>query len=650
MAAASTPRVDHDARVNRLKDWLLWGQPKPTAGPHPAEGSHPRHPWWKVMCLTGVDYFSTLGYQPGIAALAAGSLAPLATLVLVLVTLFGALPMYRWVAGESPHGDGSISMLARLLPRWQGKLFVLCLIGFVATGFVITITLSAADATAHVTQNPFTRFLHGYEIPVTLLLIALLGGVFLRGFGEAIGLAVGLVALYITSNLVVLGVGLRELTLHPQALPAWRDALFQAHSSPLGMIAAAFLLFPRLALGLSGFETGVVVMPLVEGDPTDDPDHPAGRIRNTRRLLTVAAMLMSVLLLSSSLVTTLLIPPAEFVEGGQAYGRALAYLAHTYLGEIFGSVYDASTILILWFAGASAMAGLLNIVPRYLPRYGMAPEWARATRPLALIFTAICAVVTIIFRANVEAQAGAYATGVLAVMTSATIAVTLSARRQGHLRAATWFAVVALVFIYTSVITVVQRPEGLQIAAMFIAAIIVSSLISRIWRVTELRIASVDLDPQARRFVDEWSSQSKLRLVANDPDKPDATDYALKERQHREIEGISFEEPLLFLEIGVSDPSEFAHVLEVHGVEIDGYRILRAQSSAVPNAIAALLLHLRDLTSMVPHAYFNWAEGPPLQQIVQFLIFGEGDIAPVTHEVLRSAERDRLRRPIVHVA
>jgi hypothetical protein len=235
-------------------------------------------------------------------------------------------------------------------------------------------------------------------------------------------------------------------------------------------------------------------------------------------------------------------------------------------------------------------------------------------------------------------------------MTSATIAVTLCARRQGHLRAATWFAVVALVFIYTSVITVVQRPEGLQIAAMFIAAIIVSSLISRIWRVTELRIASVDLDPQARRFVDEWSSQSKLRLVANDPDKPDATDYALKERQHREIEGISFEEPLLFLEIGVSDPSEFAHVLEVHGVEIDGYRILRAQSSAVPNAIAALLLHLRDLTSMVPHAYFNWAEGPPLQQIVQFLIFGEGDIAPVTHEVLRSAERDRLRRPIVHVA
>jgi len=412
------------------------------------------------MCLTGVDYFSTLGYQPGIAALAAGVLSPIATILLVLLTLFGALPIYRRVAEESPHGEGSIAMLERLLSWWRGKLFVLALLGFVATDFIITITLSAADATAHVLENPLVPgFLDGHQIAITLFLIALLGGVFLKGFTEAIGIAVGLVAVYLVLNLVV-AVALEHLAANPDLVVNWRHLLTSSYSSPLAMVAVALVVFPKLALGLSGFETGVAVMPLVRGDPDDTPEHPRGRIHNTRKLLMTAALIMSGFLITSSFATTVLIPHQQFEEGGQASGRALAYLAHQYLGSGFGTAYDLSTISILWFAGASAMAGLLNIVPRYLPRYGMAPEWTRAVRPLALAFTAVAFVITVIFRADVEAQAGAYATGVLVLMSSAAVAVTLSVRRRGRRPAVLAFGVIMLVFAYTTIANILERPDG----------------------------------------------------------------------------------------------------------------------------------------------------------------------------------------------
>lgn len=638
-------------RPGHLVRWLLRGHTRGVGGPR-ARQRHHTHPWYKVMCLTGVDYFSTLGYQPGIAFLAAGALSPIATLILVLLTLFGALPIYRRVAAASPHGEGSIAMLEDLLSRWKGKLFVLCLLGFVATDFIITITLSAADATAHVVENPFTPHFFHHRVAVTLVLIGMLGAIFLKGFKEAIGIAVILVGVYLLLNLVVVVRGVYELATHPAYISNWKSALLTSHGSPLMMVGVALLVFPKLALGLSGFETGVAVMPLVQGDESDSEDRPLGRIHNTRKLLMTAALIMTVFLISSSFITTTLIPaeqfrPATALEpAGEANGRALAYLAHHYLGEGFGTAYDLSTILILWFAGASAMAGLLNIVPRYLPRYGMAPSWAKATRPLVLVFTGIAFAVTIVFQADVDAQGGAYATGVLVLMSSAAVAVTMSVWRSGPRKWA--FALIALVFGYTTVVNVIERPEGIKIASLFIATIIITSFVSRVMRTTELRVDKVELDRTALGFIEE-AGKGEIRIVANRRDRGDAREYQFKEKEKRKDNHIPANDPIIFFEVTPGDASEFSGELKVKGYDVGGYRVLRTTSPAVPNAIAAFLLHLRDMAGKMPHVYFGWSEGNPLKFLLRYIAFGEGDTAPVTHEVLRQAEEDPERRPDVHV-
>jgi hypothetical protein len=598
------------------------------------------------MCLTGVDYFSTLGYQPGIAFLAAGILSPLATLVLVLLTLLGALPMYRRVAELSPHGQGSIAILEQLLPRWRGKALVLCLLGFAATGFIITITLSAADATAHIIENPMAPQWMNHRVLMTLLLLAALGGIFLKGFREAVGLAVPIVGIYLLLNVVLIAHELRVVWQLPDPVATWYAAASNRYGTFAQMMIVAMLLFPKLALGLSGFETGVSVMPLVKGDPDDDETQPAGRIRNTKKLLTAAAAIMSVLLVGSSIVTTMLVPAAAFAEGGEAYGRALAYLAHEHLGENFGTIYDVSTVAILWFAGASAMVGMLNLVPRYLPRYGMAPEWAKANRPLVLIFTTITFVVTILFEADVIAQGGAYATGVLVLMGSAALAVTLAARREKRFWAG--YGVLTLIFLYTTAVNIIQRPEGIQIASVFIVAIVLTSLVSRVMRSTELRVHGVDADAAAKAFLRDAASKP-VRIIANRPDAGDVKEYENKLKEARDSHHLPLDEQPLFVEVRPGDVSAFSDRLAVTGVDIGGHHVLRTTSPAIPNAIAALLLYIRDETGKIPHAYFGWTEGNPIVYLLKFLAFGEGDTAPVTREVLRQTEPDPLRRPRIHV-
>jgi hypothetical protein len=243
------------------------------------------------------------------------------------------------------------------------------------------------------------------------------------------------------------------------------------------------------------------------------------------------------------------------------------------------------------------------------------------------------------------------------MMASAAIAVTISARRAGSRPGAVAFGIVTCIFLYGLVANAVDRPDGIMIALYFVGAIILASLASRVWRTTELRTKKLEIDETAQRigetaqrFIDAAANADEdIHIIANMRQTGDERDYLAKEKEQREHTHIPPDAPLLFLEVDVDDPSEFEDVLEIRGVQVGGYRVLRAKSSTVPNAIAAFLLHLHDTNGREVHCYFDWTRGSPLVQMFRYVLLGEGDVAPVTHEVLREAEPDLRRRPVVHV-
>jgi hypothetical protein len=582
-------------------------------------------------------------------------------------------------------------MLANLVAGWPGKLLVLTLLGFAATDFVLTKTLSAADAAEHLISNPVWPLDHHdhdaelrQRLYVTMGLLVLLGAVYLRGFREVIGLAVVIVGAYMLLNAVVIGAGIAHLIGHPDRFALWTERIQAGHwyvehtpVSGAGLASVALfslLVFPRLALGLSGFETGVAVMPLVRGDAGDDPAHPAGRVRNTRRLLLTAAAVMSAYLLGSSLVVSTVIDPAALVAhdatgqpielpGGKkppAADRALAYLAHgeggpiaPFFGHPFGTVYDLATVVILWFAGASAMAGLLNLVPQYLPRYGMAPEWARAMRPLVILFTLVNLLVTWLFDASVKAQGDAYATGVLALMASAGVATVIDrwrarADRSWITRVPWVYGLITAVFLYTLIDVVVGKPAGIKIALWFIAAVLVTSLASRVMRARELRFPGFQFPDARSRLL--WDTINHLDLSVLVPHRPGRRSLEEKEATIRREHRIPPDDMVVFVQVDLADPSEFAPHPELTVIEQEGRYIVRIRNAAsIAHTLAAVALELSKI-GRPPTVHFGWTEESPVSGTLGFLLFGEGNVPWEVRELLLKAEPDPAKRPRVMIA
>jgi hypothetical protein len=660
-------------------------------------------PWPWVLCLLGVDYFSTLAYQPGLTFEAAGLLGPLATVVVVLVTLAGVLPIYLYVTRHSPHGEGSIALLEHVLHGWVGKTAVLVLLGFAATDFVMLKTISLADAAAHLNHNAYLSRQHhlkhladearslgrdylgdrvaeyfNEQLVVTILLgVVGFGFWFLlrRGFNrKAVGLAVPLVVLYLLLNAVVIGAGLVYLAAEPERLSAWWDQVGRGdwHIPGAGWrgagwglaLVVAVLSLPQLSLGLSGFEMSMIVMPQVRGRPGESPAHPRGRIRNTRKLLFTAVLIMSVYLLGAVLVTTLLVPPWQFGPGGLASDRALAYLAAggevspgpgpetlaPLFGPAFGAVYDLCTIFLLCLAGTSIMTALGVLLPRFLLRFGMELRWARRWGVLFLCFAGINLVVTVWFRASVQAQRGAYATGVLALILCACV-VTYVDRRNARRRRrpgrglAAYYGVVLVVFALTLAAVVFQYPSGLLISACFIGTILASSVVSRALRTDELRTIGMEFADEHSRFL--WCSLQLADFPVLVPHRPGRHQREQKEATIRRDHQLAAEAEIVFLEVEVDDPSNFYQKLLIAVFqEGQNFVIKVTRCASVAHAVAAVALEMSRY-SKPPGLHFGWSELDLLAASWSYLAFGEGNVPWKVRELIREAEPNPQRQPRV---
>ncbi len=682
---------------------------------------HRTYLWWVVLCLVGLDYFSSLAYLPAIAVDLTGDLAPIAAGGVVLVTLLAALPVYWYVVGRSPHGHGGVGLLEKCLRGWTGKLLILFVLGFIATDFVVTRSLSMSDASAHLIANPvyqesaaplreqekqdefrgrLPRWLQGqfFDFWNEQLLLAV--GLSILSFGlyfflvttlsrGFMSVAVVVVALYLVVNAVVIGSALVYIFQNPALLAGWEHGLRpelgdirQEAGGPLrAALAIAALAFPPMAIGLSGFELSMASAPMVEGSPGDSEEHPRGRIRKTRLLMLVAVLIMSVLVPASVFVVTLLVPRPKAADPSAGTGiaqyRALAYMAHgeplvegvvvngekvlrdvppdkvvPLAGKAFGTLYDLSTILILCLAGASATISLKDIIPDFLSRFGMQLVWAHKIGVILHLFNLVILVVTVVFRASVAAQQWAYAASVLALLFSASLAATLDVGQRFRSRPIRWiaglpFGLITLLFAGMGVLIVFQRFTGVSIALLFVLVVLVTAIVSRWLRSTELRFEGFAYADEAS--MKRWEEIRQLDFQILVPHDPTGSTLRHKEEEIRRRHRLGPTVPIIFVEVRLGDPSDF-YQKPVMKIDREGddevIRISRATS--VSHVLAAIALEFRHV-GHPPEIHFAWSEKAPLSANVSFLLFGQGNIPWMVHALIRKAEPDPARRPRVIV-
>jgi len=660
--------------------------------------------WPLVLCLVGVDYFSTLAYLPSIAVRAAGPFAPVAAGAVVLVTFLLALPVYWYVVGRSPDGRGATGLLEDLIPGWRGKVLVLTLLGFIAADFVITRSLSLADAAVHVLHNPHGRQLSEQlptdalragethwpplrfllarlaepQVAVTLILSIISFGtwrVLKRGVTRRVLLVMaGAVSCYLALTALMISSAMVYVAQHGEIWRAWNETIFVARppaGSPgpsqypwLGAwLSVVLWTFPQMALGLSGFEMIMSVVPGVSGGAGGKAGTAEGRVRNTRKLMVVAAMIMAVYLVSAVFATTLLVPHEALAPGGAAEHRALSYLAHgspladgvgggalnPLFGHRFGDLFDLSTVVILCLAGATVTMGLQNLLPHYLSRLGMEVSWAGRVGVILHVLNLVVLLLTVVFDASPASQQWAYAASVLTLLSGASLAAALDlgllakSRRKFPLRAAL-AAGVAGFFLSMAGLTVFIDHSGLLIATAFVAAILISSIVSRWIRSTELRFEGFDFaDEVVRRRWDELCRSGAKVLV---PHRPGLITLAEKSRALQRDYRLDPATPVIFVEAVLGDPSNFYQKplmkIEAEG-ELEVIRVSKCCS--VSHVLAAICLEMCREGGAPPEIIFGWSSETPLAANLHFLLSGEGNIPWMVKALVRNAVPNPARQP-----